>query len=280
MNPGCSESEPLKAEKTGDCLANPAQPAEPETVARVLDRFQPITLGEIEPNGYFSRFDNKFIMHQGKLVPLLQSLAREFRVLENKGLRLFPYDSLYLDTDDFLFFHQHHSRRSNRIKVRWRTYRDSGRVYFEVKRKCHNNRTEKLRMEEPAILETLEPRHLALFQSHAPAGTRLSPKISIRYDRMTLFAKQESIKITLDQNLSFDNTRDTHSLHGLVIGEIKCAQPRVPTCLLEILRGLAIRSVPFSKYAFGIGSMEPVKNNGIKPTSLLLKKILHEQQSA
>ncbi len=67
-------------------------------------------------------------------------------VLQIDGQRVFDYESVYFDTDDFTLFRHHLQGRRRRYKVRTRTYLASGLCMFEVKLKGARGQTVKERI--------------------------------------------------------------------------------------------------------------------------------------
>ena len=85
-----------------------------------------------------SRYDTKFIFHIEKLSPIFEHVSALYKIVEIDNKRAPGYENLYYDTDDLLFYHQHHNQRMNRYKIRFRRYVDTDRIFFEIK--CKNNK--------------------------------------------------------------------------------------------------------------------------------------------
>ena len=69
-----------------------------------------------------NRTDTKFAFKAAKLPLLLNNMQSFYRVLEIDGELIHDYKSLYYDTEDRKFYLDHHNRRVNRHKIRFREY--------------------------------------------------------------------------------------------------------------------------------------------------------------
>lgn len=242
-----------------------------------FDGFKTITLNELEEMKLLARFDSKFVFHRTKLDSLLKDLAVDYHVLKIQDQTIFHYESVYLDTDDFKLYLMHHNGKPERIKVRWRRYTDIQKVFFEVKRKTPKKKTEKVRLEEPAILEKLTPAQSQLLDSLGYKDLSLKPMITISYDRITMVSKSENIKVTLDLNIKFENMAETKMIPWLVVAEIK-SRRITPKCIfMESIKKHGIRQASFSKYAAATASLQSVKHNAFKPELLLITKLKNER---
>ena len=65
------------------------------------------------------RTDTKFAFNISNLAEILEKLPEFYRIMEIDGERLHDYKSLYYDTDDRIFYLDHHNRRVNRNKIRF-----------------------------------------------------------------------------------------------------------------------------------------------------------------
>ena len=87
-----------------------------------LNQFETITLSEMDDVKLMSRTDTKFVFNFSRLPEFLEKLSKFYRIMEIDGERLHHYKSLYFDTEDRKFYIEHHNRRVNRNKVRFREY--------------------------------------------------------------------------------------------------------------------------------------------------------------
>ena len=99
-------------------------------INKILTGFNPISLAEMDEVKLMNRSDTKFVFSQKTLLNILPLIQSFYKVLEVDGVRLSSYKSLYYDTDDFQFYHQHHNGKTNRNKVRFREYVDSGLTFL------------------------------------------------------------------------------------------------------------------------------------------------------
>ena len=121
-----------------------------------ISLFEPISLSEMDSVKLMNRSDTKFVFSNQTLLQTLPKLQGYYRVLEIENIRLSSYQSLYYDTEDFQFYHQHHNGKTNRNKVRYREYIDSGISFLEIKHKNNKGKTIKKRIPVNAIPEMLE----------------------------------------------------------------------------------------------------------------------------
>ena len=101
--------------------------------SKYLDEFNSVSLKDMEDVTLMKRVDTKFILNELSLKSILKELTADYNILEIDGLRLMKYNSLYFDTPDKKFYHDHHNKRINRVKVRIRKYVDSDLSFLEIK---------------------------------------------------------------------------------------------------------------------------------------------------
>ena len=104
-------------------------------LSQITSNFSPISLDEMDDVKLMSRTDTKFTFQSEKLPSLLKKMMPFYRVLSINGDLIHDYKSLYFDTDDRKFYLDHHNRRVNRHKVRFREYVGSDLTFLEIKRK-------------------------------------------------------------------------------------------------------------------------------------------------
>ena len=103
-----------------------------------------------------NRIDTKFVFEIELLKKALQEIKEYYYILEIKGLRMSAYRSLYFDTDEFKFYYEHHNGKTNRNKVRYREYLESGLCFLEVKHKNNKGKTIKKRIKVDKISQQIE----------------------------------------------------------------------------------------------------------------------------
>ena len=103
-----------------------------------LVEYRSIDYEKLRDLSLMSRYDTKFIFHREKLISIFDCLSDNYDIMEINRKRVSGYENLYYDTDDLLFYHQHHNKRVNRYKIRCRRYIDTNMCFFEIK--CRNNK--------------------------------------------------------------------------------------------------------------------------------------------
>src|SRR5688572_2697732 len=106
-----------------------------------LERFESISLDEMDAVRLQNRVDTKFVLPGEKLGAILDGLMPHYRVLEIAGGRLQSYQTLYFDTEDAAMYRMHHNGQGRRLKVRKRWYMGSDLAFFEIKRRTNKKRT-------------------------------------------------------------------------------------------------------------------------------------------
>ena len=101
-------------------------------LSKITADFSPISLDDMDDVKLMSRTDTKFAFKLVKLPVLLQKMMPFYRILEIDGELIHDYKSLYFDTDDRKFYLDHHNRRVNRNKIRFREYIGSSLTFLEV----------------------------------------------------------------------------------------------------------------------------------------------------
>lgn len=103
---------------------------------KVIKEFAPISLEELNATmSLMERVDKKYIVSLAELGHIMKELIHDYYVLSIKNNSVFTYDNIYMDTEDSLFFHQHETGESSRMKVRTRNYVESNIAFFECKQK-------------------------------------------------------------------------------------------------------------------------------------------------
>jgi hypothetical protein len=97
-----------------------------------LAGFSSISLEDLNKVKLRDRQDTKFVFNQNILPLLLDKLNPFYQVLEINGMQTFVYDNTYFDSDDFLFYKQHHNENRKRFKVRYRKFSSNIGLYFEI----------------------------------------------------------------------------------------------------------------------------------------------------
>ena len=116
-------------------------------IKHIIQNLTPITLGEMDGVSLMKRTDTKFVIHQKNLIEVLETIKDHYSVLQINDKRTLSYPSLYFDTKDKKFYHNHHNGKVNRTKVRMRKYMESNICFLEVKQKDGKGKTTKSRIQ-------------------------------------------------------------------------------------------------------------------------------------
>lgn len=197
-----------------------------------LQNFWTINLTELNSKASFlKRIDRKFLLNWKQFSEVLAELEKDFKVLEINGKKIFSYDNVYMDTNDYLFYNQHQDRKKSRTKVRTRYYVDSNLAFFEFKQKV-NWITSKYRYEFPSEEHGFMTKGKKRFfewvwQSmyDGEKAPEISPAIKTKYRRITLVNKKWNERLTIDFDIKAVDLRWEHTtevdLKNLVIIESK-----------------------------------------------------------
>ncbi len=188
----------------------------------LLNDFQAVSLKELDKVKLLDRQDTKFVFNQIQLPLILEKIKPFYRILEINNDRVFTYDTTYFDTDDFLFYNQHHNENRKRFKVRFRKYSSNNKSFFEIKIKNNKNRTLKKRLLVDEMNEYLgeQERDLVSRIIGLPPD-QLTSKLKLEFSRITLTDNSFNERLTIDTNLSAKNGITSKIFDQLVISEIK-----------------------------------------------------------
>jgi hypothetical protein len=241
--------------------------------------FQGLSLEKLDDVKLLKRYDTKFVFHRDKLPPLFDYLHSHYSILEINNNRNFKYESLYYDTDDYFLYHQHHNKKLNRYKIRCRRYIDSGQCYFEIKFKNNKKKTIKTRLllEDKVIKDELseiskEFGRKCVLKDYNAFLDKISPKLRVEFDRITLASPLNKERFTFDLNLTYTvNGTGKYRFNNLIIAELKSENISLNPGFRQYLKSLNIFPTTFSKYCIGIAmTNNHVKSNRFKKTLLKL----------
>jgi len=248
-------------------------------INNVLIPFSSITLEEMDSVKLMNRFDTKYVFSIAKLPSFLKLLTENYRLLEIAGERAFLYNTIYLDTSEYLFYNQHVTGKLSRHKVRYRTYEASGATYLEVKRKTNKNRTIKWRLRNNFDSCLIDKEASEFIQEHILTNTNnLNPVIRNRFTRSTLAGTETSERITIDYMMDFtDMNGKSIGLPYMAIVELKSETFACHSPFRSAVIKSGIYPVGFSKYCIGNSLLLDVqRKNVLKQRLLLLNKIENE----
>jgi len=244
----------------------------------LLNHFQTVSLDDLDRVRLLDRQDTKFVFNQNALAHILEKLNPFYRILEINNDRFYSYDTTYFDTDNFLFYVQHHNGSRNRFKVRFRKYSSNKKSYFEIKIKNNKDRTIKKRLIVDEINEYLGIQETDLVSKITGLSpSQLTPKLELEFSRITLTDNNFNERLTIDANLSAKNGTNNKVFDQLIISEIKQNKYNPKSDFIRILRNLKIQEMRFSKYCMGLLHVNnKLKYNRFKPRLTQINKILAE----
>jgi len=247
-----------------------------DNIIDILNKFEPISLKEMDSVSLLDRIDTKFMFRIDKLPLFLEKISPLYRVLDIKNIRINNYETLYYDTDDFFLFLQHHNGKLNRYKVRNRRYVDTNLNFFEIKFKNNKNRTIKRRIKRENLDIVLKDDAKDFLVNNSNLNPEsLSAKLWVNYSRITLVNKFSKERLTIDLNLNFRNENSTISYPMLVITEVKQDKANRSN-FLSLMKENHIRPNSISKYCFGLASIQQnIKKNNFKYKILTINKICY-----
>ena len=112
----------------------------------ILNNFSVTSLKELNEMALDNRVDSKFVLPTKILSDILEYLSNNYSILTVADENLFTYENTYFDTPDRFFYHSHHNGKLNRLKLRFRRYKESNLCVLETKLKTNKSRTIKQRI--------------------------------------------------------------------------------------------------------------------------------------
>ena len=230
-----------------------------------MSTLAPIGLEELLAQGELqTRIDRKYTLTGADAAMVLDLVPHPARVLEIDGQRSFAYTSRYLDTDELTAFGLTAHRRRRRFKVRTRTYEGTGVTFLEVKTR-HGAHTVKERLEGEHVvggrLTTTGAEFVAEVLGRcgidAAVVGRLSPALTTRYRRTTLFLPDSGSRVTVDDGLAWHDPRAGADLARPALTIIETKSPGQAGSMDRLLWSLGHRPRRISKYATGLAALHP-----------------------
>ena len=236
--------------------------------------FRPISLAKLDDgSAMLERLDNKYVVGQPALQHAIAPLSEHFDILEIEGRRAFTYETCYFDDARYSSYFDHHQGRRQRYKVRVRKYTDTQACFVEVKLKDKRGITVKKRLDHPMDkYGALDDRAMLHIQSAygqlygRDFELELKPVLEIRYQRVTLAAKNGGERMTIDSGLVFSGLNRTHPIKdSIYIIETKSANGN--GIADKIMRGLHQHPTSHcSKYCIGAALLRVVdRHNNFLP---------------
>ena len=195
----------------------------------------------------------------------------------------YDVQTLYLDTNDLMTYHAAANGWRNRFKLRIRYYEDDPEapVFFEIKRRINEGIVkQRARVRREAVKALLEgaspsPEHLYSWKPQQWADLldfwqlveklEAAPRLHNAYLREAYVSGGKGdVRVTLDRNIraepEFGGDLTTRFLKpveifaGVVILELKFTE-RMPTWMIEMVRGFDLKSSGAAKYGDGVEAL-------------------------
>ncbi|PID86409.1 hypothetical protein CSB08_00295 [Candidatus Gracilibacteria bacterium] len=226
-----------------------------------LKNFTPISLTQMNSTASFlDRIEKKYLISKKQLELVLKELEKDFYVLEINDKSVFTYDNVYMDTKNHDFYKLHQEGKKSRTKIRTRLYVDSNISFFEYKQK-QDKTIRKFRYEFPSEEHGTMTKGKTRFYEgvymsfYGKLPEKITPSLNTNYNRLTLCAKDNGERVTVDFNIKTKNLRDPKakktSLENAVILESKSMSE---DCLSHrVMKKLGIETASScSKYCLGL----------------------------
>jgi len=241
---------------------------------QIVADFSPISLDEMDDVKLMSRTDTKFAFKANKMPLLLQKLLPFYRVLAIDGALIHDYKSLYYDTDNRKFYLDHHNGRVNRNKIRFREYVGSKLTFLEIKRKNNKGKTIKKRMRVNAISNELSEKQQNYIEKIIGRPMEVNAKQWINFSRITFVHKTQKERLTIDVNLTFENSNEKGDMKHIVIAEVKQERMSRSSDFMRIAKEMYILPIRISKYCLTTLALNPeLKKNRFKEKVLFINKL-------
>lgn len=246
------------------------------SISSLLNKFEPISLAEMEGVKLMNRIDTKYAVPMAVLPAILRAAKSEYFAQEIDGKRIATYDTVYYDTESLDMYLRHHDRQLVRQKIRIREYVDSHLTFLEIKRKNNKGRTKKKRIALPAEPSVIEQFVAAKSRYE---WSEVTPRLSTKFHRITLVNRAKTERLTIDMDLVWQNmlSGESRTFPELVIIELK-RDGNAPSRMTQIMQDLRIKPLKISKYCIGTALTNPqLKQNRFKKKIRSIEKMLTEK---
>ena len=212
----------------------------------------------IEERVLQKRTDTKFVIQSNKLASVLEELKDNCAAITHNAQIESDYKNLYFDTTDFQCLLDHQRGLRPRFKVRFRHHVSRKLSFFEIKKRCKDERTEKFRLDAPFMHERLTDTELDFTKANAPLKhSALQPTLRIEFKRITLLSLLGKERITLDNQLRFAADGSSETWPNLAIIEVKQARFDPQTPSMKALQKAGATKFSISKYCLGASLVLP-----------------------
>ena len=165
-------------------------------LSHITEKFEAITLQEMDSVKLMNRVDTKFILSLKKAQNLLPELIKDYKILEINGNRMSNYESVYFDSPKYKLYLDHHKKKQDRYKVRFREYIESNLCFLEVKHKS-KGRTDKRRVLVDSLETSLNEDHKSFISK---AGLSLDDLNLVLQNSFTRITSVSYTHLTLPTN--------------------------------------------------------------------------------
>lgn len=244
-----------------------------EEITSILADFSAFPLENATAINLNARFDAKYLLPLPLLADELISLKRSFLVqLNAHHAPISLYATRYWDSQNFAFFHDHATNRTNRMKVRKRLYEDTGECFLEIKRKRHE-KTVKIRTSSP-FTDDLNEADQIFLRHNGVDPTVIFPVLDVHYRRVTLWDSSKQGRITIDLNYEVSSANESASYPGVAIVEIKGSRKYINHTAKEFHIPLQRYRTGFSKYGIGIIKLNKCNSSEAKELYKTYKRLI------
>lgn len=236
------------------------------------------------------RREIKYIISEDKARAIRSYLSSYLDPDENAAGKIdnaYDVQTLYLDSNQLLTYHAASNGWRNRFKLRIRYYEDDPEapVFFEIKRRINEGIVkQRARVRREAVKSLLvgssparehlyswNPQHWSDLLDFWQLAERIeaAPRLHNAYLREAYVSPGKgAVRVTLDRNVRAEPefggdlgttfTKPVEIFAGVVILELKFTE-RMPTWLIEMVRGFDLKSSGAAKYGDGVEALGPYR---------------------
>lgn len=247
---------------------------------QLISFFDTISLDQMSGAKLLNRVDTKYIVSPSVIVKALAEHIDDYHVVAVNDKVSLSYNTIYFDTDNLSMYNEHHNGKTHRYKVRYRQYEETGDKFIEVKEKV-KSRTIKERLRVNNFTYPIATGLQSLVHDCTPyRASDLEPKLSTKFNRITLVNKHVCERITIDLNICFSNeANDNYELGNCAIVEIKRDKENVFSSFARTLKSKGVLPLSISKYCLGTVALNnSVKYNRFKPRFRKVERLIASER--
>lgn len=216
------------------------------------------------------RIDTKFVLSPRAAAEFAARLCGTHTVLTAGDELIATYRTLYFDTPDLQFFHEHRRGRRIRHKARIRHYPDRGLSMLEVKTRRSEMLTTKTWRAHDYGRDELSADDAGFVALHTGTDAALLPRVSTHFRRLTLLGIERDERVTIDLELCVERDGTRIPIEDVAIVEVKQWPFRRDTLALSALRAEGHRPSVVSKYCTSVAMTHPeLRRNTLRERTLL-----------